>query len=263
MPKRYKESQLILIVDDISKNLQVLGSVLKNEGHRVAFAKSGKQTLKYIESNIPDLILLDIMMPEMDGYEVCKIIKQDPRTMNIPIIFITALDDTENEYHGFELGAVDYITKPFHPKIVKARVNNHLRMKRRADLLENLASIDGLTEISNRRKFDEVFEEEWKRAKRNSEYLSIVMMDIDYFKQFNDHYGHAEGDECLRKVARSLITSIQRPADFAARYGGEEFVAVLPDTKTQGAFNLAEKIRINIENLNPFSTNLAKEIRSK
>lgn len=243
------DKQIILIVDDLPKNLQVLGSVLKKEGYRIAFAKSGEQALNYTANTPPDLILLDVMMPGMDGYEVCKQLKENKNTMDIPVIFITALGDVDDEYKGFELGGVDYITKPFHPKIVKARVNNQLRLKRKTELLEKLSFIDGLTDIYNRRKFDEVFENEWKRAQRSSKSLALIMIDIDYFKPFNDHYGHAYGDECLQKVAQSLKASIRRPADFIARYGGEEFVVILPETEVEGAVDVAESIRLNVESL--------------
>ncbi|MDM8522245.1 PleD family two-component system response regulator [Desulfococcaceae bacterium HSG8] len=243
------EKQLILIVDDVPKNLQVLGSVLKQEGHRIAFAKSGELALNYVSERRPDIILLDIMMPGMDGYEVCKKLKEHQETRDIPVIFITALGDADDEYRGFELGGVDYITKPFNPKIVKARVKNHLRLKRKTDLLESLAAIDGLTDIPNRRRFDEVFEKEWGRAVRASESLSLIMIDIDFFKKFNDNYGHAAGDECLRSVAQAMVNTLQRSADFVARYGGEEFVVILPETEIEGAVHIAEKIRLNIEKL--------------
>ncbi len=242
-------NQLVLIVDDVPKNLQVLGSVLKNDGHRVAFAKSGEAALEYVAQSQPDLILLDIMMPGMDGYEVCRRLKTDPVTKNIPVIFISALSEDEDEYLGFELGGIDYITKPFNPKIVNVRVKMHLQLKRKTDMLEKLVSIDGLTEIPNRRSFDETLTTEWNRAKRDKESLSLVLIDIDFFKKYNDSYGHAAGDECLRSVAQTLSNTPQRPADLVARYGGEEFAAILPDTGCENAIPLAEKMRENVEAL--------------
>ncbi|MCP4346458.1 MAG: PleD family two-component system response regulator [Desulfobacterales bacterium] len=245
----WDKDQRILIVDDVPKNLQVLGSVLKKEGYLIAFAKNGEHALDYIAEHQPDLILLDIMMPGTDGYEVCRKLKEDQKTRDIPVIFITALGDADDEYRGFEIGGVDYITKPFNPKIVKARVKTHLLLKRKTEILEKLASIDGLTEINNRRRFDEMLETEWNRAKRELKPLSLVMTDIDYFKNFNDSYGHAAGDECLRKVAGTLAKTVQRSPDFVARYGGEEFAAILPDTGINGAAGIAEKMRLNTESL--------------
>jgi len=242
--------QQILIVDDIPKNLMLLGSFLKRDDLKIALAQSGQQALDYVESKQPDLILLDIMMPGMDGYEVCKRLKENDATKNIPVIFITALNNSDDEYLGLSLGAVDYIAKPFNPKIVKARIDNYLRLKRKTDLLENLSSIDGLTEIANRRKFEEIIDIEWKRAKRSQTMLSILMIDIDYFKQFNDTYGHASGDNCLRRVAKTLKNTLNRPADFVARYGGEEFIAILPETKNNSAVEIANQMRTGIENLN-------------
>ena len=241
--------QHVLIVDDIPKNLQLLGNVLKSKDLKVAFAQNGKQALEYAQTKQPDLILLDIMMPEMDGYEVCRRLKDNDLTKDIPIIFVSALGEADDEYYGFKLGGVDYITKPFNPKIVQVRVANYLRLKRKTDLLEQLSSIDGLTEIPNRRRFDEIFEKEWARAMRSQIYLSLIMIDIDYFKQFNDTYGHAKGDQCLRKVAMTLKNSVQRPADFVARYGGEEFVVLLPETEVKPAENIAEQLRSNIHDL--------------
>jgi len=242
--------QHILVVDDVPRNLQLMGTVLKAINAKVAFAQNGKQAIEYAQSKHPDLILLDIMMPEMDGYEVCKRLKDTQTTKDIPIIFITALNDENDEYHGFKLGAVDYITKPFNPKIVQVRVANYLRLKRKTDLLEKLSSIDGLTEIHNRRRFDETLENEWSRDKRDQAYISLILIDIDFFKQFNDMYGHAAGDNCLRKVAAKLKEVLLRPADFVARYGGEEFVVLLPETDIKGAEVIAEKLRTGIESLN-------------
>jgi len=241
--------QLVLLVDDVPKNLQLLGNALKSEDLKVAFATNGKAALEYVEKKQPDLVLLDIMMPEMDGYEVCKCLKGDPKTMHIPIIFITAMSDSDDEYYGFELGGIDYITKPFDPKLVRARVESQLRLKRKTDLLEKLSSIDGLTEIPNRRRFDETIRNEWARTRRAQSNISLVLVDIDFFKQYNDHYGHAAGDKCLQKVAKTLNNSVRRPADFVARYGGEEFVAILPEIDHEDAFSMANQLKENISNL--------------
>lgn len=238
--------QLILLVDDVPKNLQILGNTLKSDDLTVAFATNGKKALEYVQKKQPDLILLDIMMPDMDGYEVCKRIKEDTQTMHIPIIFITAMSDADDEYRGFELGGADYITKPFNPRLVRARVESQLRLKRKTDLLEKLSSIDGLTEIPNRRQFDETLSNEWARARRAQSNISLILIDIDFFKQYNDHYGHAAGDKCLQKVAKTLKHSLKRPSDFVARYGGEEFVVILSEIDHQSALMMANKLNESI-----------------
>ena len=244
------EKQTILIVDDVAMNIKVLGDALKSS-YTVRFATNGPKALEMALSNSPpDLILLDIMMPGMDGYEVCRLLKAEKQTWGIPIIFITAMSQEEDETKGLELGAVDYITKPFSLPIVKSRVRTHLELKRHRDTLEYLSMLDGLTGIPNRRRFDECFDMEWKRAERSSAYLSVIMIDIDYFKDFNDYYGHQLGDECLKQVAKTLAHSVKRASDCVARYGGEEFVCILPGTDIQGAVQVGESMRKNVEALN-------------
>ncbi len=244
------KKQSILIVDDMPINIQVLAGTLKT-AYPLKIATNGKKALEIaLSEDPPDLILLDIMMPEMDGYEVIRQLKRNNRTKSIPVIFITAMAEVEDETKGLAMGAVDYIVKPFQLPIVKARIKTHLALKYKSDLLEKLASVDGLTGIPNRRMFDEVLEKEWRRAMRESGPLSLVMIDIDYFKPYNDNYGHASGDECLSRVARALHESLNRAADLICRYGGEEFAAILPGTDAEGAAAIAEKIRLNIEALN-------------
>jgi diguanylate cyclase (GGDEF)-like protein len=189
-------------------------------------------------------------MPDMDGYEVCRRLKADKRTRNIPVIFITTMGQEEDETKGFEAGAVDYIIKPFSKAIVKARVSTHLELKRNRDIFQTLSSLDGLTGIPNRRRFDETLDMEWRLAMRESVWLSLIMIDIDYFKKFNDEYLHLAGDECLRRVARTLSESVRRPMDIVARYGGEEFAAILPRTNREGAKQVAETMRNNVCSLN-------------
>jgi len=240
------ESSRVLIVDDERHNIKVLADFLRNE-HRIMAAKSGKQAIEAVQGpNLPDLILLDIMMPGMDGYDVCRQLKADTRTMHIPVIFITALDASDDEARGFDVGAVDYIAKPFKPVIVKARVRTHIQLKRKTDLLERLALLDGLTEIPNRRCFDVTLEKELRRKKRDGSFLSLVILDIDYFKKYNDTYGHAAGDACLRQVAGAMEGCIKRGSDFAARYGGEEFAIILSGTDRNGAITIAEKVRHSV-----------------
>lgn len=243
--------QTILVVDDEPTNIQALGTLLKDE-YRIQVANSGEKALSLLQAGqrpSPDLILLDIQMPGIDGYEVCRRLKEDPATSGIAIIFVTARDAASDEEHGLNLGAVDYIAKPFSPAIVRARVRTHMRLKRKTDLLEQYARLDGLTGIPNRRHFDELFDKEARRALRDGQPLSVLMIDIDHFKPFNDNYGHGAGDLCLQRVARALTGALLRPADQAFRYGGEEFVALLPGTDATGAADVAEQLRAAVEAL--------------
>lgn len=237
---------VVLIVDDTPTNIQVLAEALRAD-YRVKVAGSGKMALDIIQQGLPDLILLDVMMPDMDGYEVCRILKNDPLTQHIPVIFVTARTDTVDETFGLQLGAVDYIAKPFRLPIVLARVRNHIALKLKSDLLESHALLDGLTNIPNRRRFDQSLETEWRRAQRSGLPLSVLMFDIDHFKAYNDALGHRAGDDCLIRVAMLLCESLERPGDLLARYGGEEFVALLPETDAEGAARIAERCRLQIE----------------
>jgi diguanylate cyclase (GGDEF)-like protein len=233
----------ILIVDDVPTNIQVLAEALRQQ-HRVKVATNGRDALAIARSQPkPDMILLDVMMPEMDGFEVCRQLKADPATRQIPVIFVTAKDDVADEERGLMLGAVDYITKPFHLPVVRARVRNHLALKLKADLLESLANIDSLTDIPNRRRFDEKFDHEWRRCQRSNQPLSLIMLDVDHFKAFNDYFGHGAGDICLVTVAATLSGNLSRPGDMVARYGGEEFAVILPETDLDGACRMADRLR--------------------
>lgn len=243
------KKQNILIVDDMTSNIEVLNGVLGSD-YEIMFATSGKEALEMASSHIPDLILLDIVMPDMDGYEVCARLKADAVTRDIPIIFVTAKDQEEDESKGLNAGVIDYITKPIRPSIVRARIRNHLELKRYRDSLKALSMVDGLTSIPNRRQLDEALDNEWRRARRNQTPLSVLMMDIDYFKAYNDHYGHLAGDDCLRQLARGLSDVVRRPADLVARYGGEEFVFLLPDTGAGGAINAANRVQEKVKLLN-------------
>lgn len=245
-----KDKPRILIVDDEKMNLKVLADLLK-EDYSPVLARSGEQALQHaIGDSPPDLILLDVVMPQMGGYEVIKRLKDNDRTKNIPVIFVTSLDSVLDEEHGLKLGAVDYITKPFSPPIVKIRVHNHLRIVHQYRLLDQLAYLDGLTEISNRRRFEEVLQKEWLRSARNGTPFSLAMVDVDFFKAYNDHYGHAMGDRTLQKIAKALDSALMRPADLIARYGGEEFVMLLPETDAFAAKGVAERALQKIVDLN-------------
>ena len=236
------EKHRILIVDDAATNIEILNEVLGAE-YDSLFAMDGATALRLAVEQEPDLILLDVVMPGLDGHEVCQRLKADPRTKGIPVIFISGLSDVADEAKGLEIGAIDYITKPFSPPIVRARVRNHLQLKRYQDMLERLSVLDGLTGIANRRRFDEAIDHEWLRARRLGTTMSLIIIDVDCFKLYNDNYGHAAGDECLKQVARVLAEGVRRPSDLVARYGGEEFVVIMPETDAAGAIVIAETLR--------------------
>jgi len=242
-------SDKILIVDDHIGSLHLLDSLLKVD-YTVILAKTGPQALALARHQLPDLILMDVRMPEMDGYQVLKALRGDERTSMIPVIFITGLDKPEDEAQGLQLGAVDYIVKPFNSLVVRARVATHIKLVRQRRMLELLANIDGLTEMPNRRQFNTVFEAEWRRSQRNGLPLAIAVVDVDCFKQYNDHYGHAEGDRVLQALGRHLQMAAQRPGDLAARIGGEEFVLIMPGTDVEHAMTVSEALRNQIEMLN-------------
>ncbi|MBP7137586.1 MAG: diguanylate cyclase [Syntrophaceae bacterium] len=243
---------MILCIDDDRDVLNLLEKILSGMDHTIISCITGEQGLIAARRDQPDLILLDIMMPEMDGYEVCRRLKNDEATKNIPIIFITAKNENKSEDEGLKIGAVDYIRKPFYSSIVKSRVKTHLELKLKTDMLEKMAFLDGLTNICNRRKFDEMLELESKRAMRNKFPLSLIMIDVDHFKQFNDQFGHAEGDACLRMIAKALQDMLTRSGDLVARYGGEEFVVILPQTDHKGAVHLAAQLVRGIRKLQMF-----------
>jgi len=239
----------ILIVDDNKQNIEILMNLLKDE-FRIVAAVNGERAIKLAKSDSPpDLILLDIIMPEMDGYQICEILKNDIATRNIPIIFITAVSEIMDATKGFALGAADYITKPFHPPFVKARIRLQLNLKRKQELLEEYAFIDALTEIPNRRRFDELIVNEWNKAIITKNPLSLLMIDLDHFKMVNDTYGHGCGDEVLQKVSKTIRESLQQTDTFLTRYGGEEFVVILPSANIETSCHIAEIIKNNIENL--------------
>ncbi len=238
----------ILVVDDDPLNVKLLMNILEAD-YELLFALDGKKTIELAKQQQPDLILLDAIMPEQNGYQTCELLKKDPLTEEIPIIFISSLSDDDDEAAGLKCGAIDYITKPINTAIVKTRIFNHLELKHTRDLLKQQSSIDPLTDIANRRCFDETLLQEWQAMQRKKESLGIIMIDIDYFKSFNDYYGHAAGDACLKQVAVTMKTIIARPYDLLARYGGEEFVCILPNTSKEGTYHVAEKLCKAIEKL--------------
>jgi len=240
--------QKILIVDDTRLNIKIMTDILA-DNYKIFSAGSGKEALDIAMSQSIDLILLDIIMPEMDGYEVCKRLKSNQQTKNIPVIFISAMTNVEDETKGLEMGAIDYIFKPVSTPILKARVKNHLELKKYRDILEKRSLMDGLTGIANRCYFDATFDKEWRRALDSGDALSLVFIDIDFFKRYNDCYGHLAGDDCLRQVGSTLKDSLKKAGDLVARFGGEEFIIVLPATSLADAARVGEKVRRNIESI--------------
>lgn len=268
---------IILIVDDNPTNLGVLFDVLTDAGFKVLVAQDGESAIHKAKHAHPDVILLDVIMPGIDGFETCRRLKANESTQDIPVIFMTALSQTAVVVKGFELGAVDYITKPTQQEIVLARLMTHLtiqKLKRSLQeqnarlqqeiqqreqveaalqtanrQLQRLATLDGLTQLANRRRFDEYLDQVWRIGVREQQPLSLLLCDVDFFKLYNDSKGHQTGDECLQQVARSLKCAVKRPADLVARYGGEEFAVILPNTHGEGALQVAEGIRSSVRNL--------------
>ncbi|MGR8929278.1 MAG: diguanylate cyclase domain-containing protein [Gammaproteobacteria bacterium] len=238
----------ILAVDDSPENLDLIRNILEPY-YAVKVAPTGELALHIANTQQPDLVLLDIMLSDCNGYEICHQLKSNDKTRNIPVIFLTAKRSEADEIQGFKIGGCDYITKPFSPAIVLARIQTHIQLKAKTDLLEKLASLDGLTEIPNRRAFNIAIERQFSQAQRTNMPLSLLIMDIDYFKKFNDHYGHPTGDDCLRRVAKALKDLTLRPGDLVARIGGEEFAILLPHTDECGACLRAEQYREVVEDL--------------
>jgi diguanylate cyclase (GGDEF)-like protein len=236
----------LLIVDDENSNLKVLAHIL-GQDYTIYTATNGKNALEKAKEYLPDLILLDILMPDMNGYQTLYEIKVTEEIKKIPVIFISGLDSVEDEERGLSLDAVDYITKPFNPTTVKIRVRNQIQIVNQMRTIERLSMIDQLTNIPNRRSFDEKFQLEWKHAVREQTPISFLIMDLDKFKLINDTYGHQQGDIVLQAVSIIFSHSCKRPGDFAARWGGEEFVVLLPNTPQDGAVEIAEKIRVEVE----------------
>jgi diguanylate cyclase (GGDEF)-like protein len=215
----------------------------------VLVATSGEPALALARDKAPDAVLLDVTLPGIDGFEACRRLKTDALTRDIPVIFITSHDDLDIEAHGLDCGAVDFITKPIHPRILLARVKVHVMLKQRTDLLLGLAYIDGLTGLCNRRGFDERLTMEWQRAQRSGQWLTLMLIDVDHFKHYNDHHGHQAGDDCLRAIAGALVEAARRPADLVARYGGEEFAVILPETGAEEASAMVQRLQAKVREL--------------
>lgn len=236
-----KPSILIVASEPVSR---LLGQVLAQH-YRIQTLPTAALALQASRrpDSRPDLILLDIMGAARENLEMCRVLKSDDTTQSIPVMVITNRKNGDEEARALALGAEDCLSRPFHLDVVEARVRNQIRIKNRTDLLERYANQDSLTDLANRRCFDLSLDAEWRRAMRDRQPLSLVMVDVDCFKQFNDLYGHREGDHCLRRVARAMAQALTRPGDLLARYGGEEFAAILPGTDLEGARCMGERLR--------------------
>jgi diguanylate cyclase (GGDEF)-like protein len=241
-----EKKNTLLIVDDERTNLKILANILSPD-YTIYTATSGASAIEKARGYMPDLILLDIVMPEMDGYETLAELKKNQQLQKTPVIFITGLSDDKDEEKGLSLDAADYITKPFSAMIVKLRVRNQIQIINQLRTIQRLSMMDQLTNLPNRRSFDERLHMEWRQAMREHTLISMLMMDVDHFKHFNDTYGHQQGDVVLQIVSNVFPRSFKRSGDFAARWGGEEFAALLPNTPLAGAMDVAEKIRSGIE----------------
>ncbi len=240
----------ILIVEDDPSNIQVIASCLAQE-YQLLIAKSKQKTLDLLAQNDIHLILLDINLPDGNGFDICKrVLGNKGEYGDVSIVFMTGLDSPEDEARGLSLGANDYIHKPINCAVLQARVKLQFQLYRRTTLLSQLARIDGLTEIPNRRAFDDRLESEWRRANRENKPLSLVIMDIDCFKQYNDIYGHPAGDSCLKSMAYCLSEVFQRGSDFIARYGGEEFVVLLYNTAGAPAKDMVAQLEAKVAQMN-------------
>lgn len=236
------KSARLLLVDDDPTVLDMLASSL--EGHYILTCATNAADALVIASSdeAPDIILLDVNLPDMSGYDMCNALRNIEFTSKIPVIFVTGKIEDENFAKGFDMGAVDYICKPVNSTILRARVRNHVSLLRKTQALEAMAFTDPLTKIANRRHYNEAFLEEWKRSMRSRNVMSLLVIDIDEFKRYNDHLGHGKGDDVLVQFGEILRYCCKRNADLPARVGGEEFVALLPDTDEQGATQIIEKI---------------------
>ena len=229
----------VLVVDDSLESLRLLRTVLVEAGYDVRPTPSGAMALRAARALPPDLVLLDVNMPEMSGFEVCRTLKGSPETADVPVIFLTGLADAQEVLTAFEMGAADYVTKPFEKRILLARVQAHIQLRQKTQQLQLLAETDPLSALANRRRFDAFLAAELRRARRDAKPVSLLIADVDHFKRYNDHYGHVQGDDVIRKVAQVFADSGRRTSDLPARYGGEEFALVLGGTDGEAAHRVA------------------------
>ncbi|WP_375502015.1 diguanylate cyclase domain-containing protein [uncultured Nostoc sp.] len=250
---------LVLIVDNKEFNRQQLRLLLEQSGYRVVEAKDGTEAINVFHQLHPDLVLIDAIMPDMDGFECCSVLQSLEESKYTPVLMITELEDTELIERVFQVGAIDYVTKPINWQVLRQRVRRlieqsqlHKKLLAANEKLQRLATlvtIDFLTQVANRRRFEEYIDQEWRRMARKQQPLSLILLDVDFFKSYNDTYGHQAGDRALRKIAKAIVDIVQRPADLVARYGGEEFAVILPDTDALGATKIAERICFAVRRL--------------
>ncbi len=243
------ERERVLVVDDKLQHRELLKALLDKEGYDVTAVSDGEEALIKIGSVVPDLILLDLKMPGIDGFEVCRRLKSQDETRDTPVILLTCTTETESVTRGFDAGAADYVTKPCDNKVLLARIRAHLALFTKTKRLMLFAERDALTNLANRRRFDEFLELEWRRAKRGQTLIAMLLLDIDYFKAYNDTYGHLEGDRVLQDVAKEIKNTCNRPGDLYARYGGEEFAVIFGNITKGAAEIIAERLRRKIEAL--------------
>jgi diguanylate cyclase (GGDEF)-like protein len=267
MNSTFHKSPLILIVDDEKTMRLILRRTMERQGYRIAEATDGQECLQVCQEIKPDMILLDGMMPRMDGFTCCAKLHNLLADDCPPVLMITVLEDQKSVDSAFEVGATDYVTKPIHWAVLLQRVRRILQshwamvelqhqIERERLLteqlesanreLERFATMDYLTQVANRYRFDRYTDREWLRLTREQLPISLILCDLDFFKAYNDTYGHQAGDQCLKQVAEAIKNCARRPADLAARYGGEEFALVLPNTEAQGAIQVAETIRSEV-----------------
>lgn len=255
-------SPLILIADDDKVMRLQLRKAMEQQGYQVAEASDGDEAIAAYIRLHPHIVLLDANMPVMDGFTCCNKLQKLPGGDRTPVLMITGLDDQASVDRAFDAGATDYVTKPIHWAVLRQRVRRLLReLKLTQNLetgyqeLQQIATLDSLTQVANRRRFDECLYQEWRRMVKEKTPLSVLLCDIDFFKVYNDTYGHQAGDRCLQQIARAISSATRHSTDLVGRYGGEEFAVVLPNTKAEGAFHIAEKIRSNVKNLSINNTN--------
>ena len=248
----------ILIVDDSLLQATQLKAIIDDE-YDVTIAQTAEDGLRRASDEDFSLILLDVVMPEMDGFTLLKKLQEEIITQSVPVILITSLSDVANEQHGLILGAVDYITKPYIPLIVKARVNTHVKLYQYRRQIEEQSMTDQLTGVANRRRYDRYSLAKWNEAARLQVPFSICMFDIDHFKMYNDTFGHPAGDRVIAAIAKTISAHLKRSIDFVARYGGEEFVAISMGDPSQKIFEHLQKVRQAIEDLHiPHAPNVSE-----
>ncbi|MBD2294340.1 PleD family two-component system response regulator [Anabaena sphaerica FACHB-251] len=251
-----RNKSLVLIVDDEAFNRQELRLALEQEGYQVAEAKNGAEAINVFRQTRPDLVIMDALMPQMDGFECCHKLLSVDSNKYTPVFMITVLEDKQSIDYAFQVGAEDYLIKPIHWPILRQRVKrsieqSQLQQKLLIDnqQLQQLVNVDALTQVANRRRFDEYLSLEWQCQIRDQQPISFILCDVDFFKSYNDTYGHILGDRCLYDIAQAIKNVVQRPGDLVARYGGDEFAVILPHTNREGATYLAEKICFAVRSL--------------